>query len=77
MARRVRRFDFLVLIPPTTGVTTYRAAVARDLVENYPEAIGPKPAAMACRMEFFDQGMKRRDLDVLSEACSKRSSRPA
>lgn len=67
MARRVRRFDFLVLIPPTTGVTTYRAAVARDLLENYPEAIGPKPAAMACRMEFFDQGMKRRDLDVLSE----------
>lgn len=61
------RYDFLVLIPPTTGVATYRAAVARDLVENYPEAIGPKASPLACRIEFFDAGLKRRDLDVLAE----------
>lgn len=62
------RHEFLVLIPPTTGVSTYRASVARDLADYFPEVLGLTAPAFACRCEFFDVGLKQRDLDVLTEA---------
>lgn len=62
------RHELLVMLPPTSGVAEYRASVARDIADHYPEVLGLAAPALACKIEFFDAGLKRRDLDVLAEA---------
>lgn len=60
------RYEFDLPLPPTTSAVVYRALVAGTLAAKYPKVIGLTADAYACRLEFFDAGLKKRDLDAMA-----------
>lgn len=55
-------------LPPSSGVTAWYARVADIVRSQYPGALGLTAPAFACKCDFFDAGLKKRDLDTMTQA---------